>query len=98
MGLNINVVKLSYKSIPRGEWDSVRYDRDADFVSADFKDVALEREFIKFGPEDLLWRPKEISHWESWVVSNIEKASQKRYLNILNKMRSDETLYFSESW
>ncbi len=77
-------------------WDSCRYSGDREFV--------LQNEFVAVDTENsieeqTLFRPNDIDACADWVIDNIlVEGNQRRLLEVLSKMKHDNTLCFSWSW
>lgn len=100
MGLNLSVVRLVEERI---EFDSIRYTGDTRFVSAHglSDGTVLEKNYVSLGsPRDgeTVWRPKNIKKYKKWVEQELPIQYQKRFLDVLDKMEDDLSLYFSEGW
>ncbi|HCW09271.1 MAG TPA: hypothetical protein DGG95_18090 [Cytophagales bacterium] len=96
MGFNLfgyRVVDNKKISLSANEWDSQRHAYDKEFAYTEgFEWVYLPAEY----PQDteIYARPKFPFRAIEWIHQNIPEEVQSRYLNILDLMNEDQTIYF----
>jgi hypothetical protein len=96
MGFNLfgyRIVDNNMTSLSKEEWDNHRHAYDKDFAYTEgFEWIYLPPTF----PQDteIYGRPKHPFRAIEWVHQNIPEEAQSRYLNILDLMNEDQTIYF----
>ena len=82
-------------------WDICRYSGDKDFWMTD--DLEWETRYegdveSKHSFDETYHRPKDLDKAIEWVKNEIYIGNQKRWIEILDNMKTDKDIYLTCSW
>ena len=82
------------------DWDTCRFSGDKEFWMTDDLEweTRYEGDVEKDGFDKTYHKPKDLDKATDWVKNNIYAGNQKRWLNLFEQMKNDNSIYLTRSY